>query len=342
MIPFIIIINNNSPGLIQDAIIYQKYIPDSKIIYLEDISNNTASIPEKYYLIFLENLYQMNKKEYFKIFISAKRRYLMVNIDLFNPVNKIYQYINVFICKFKFTQTCIKKMIHENLLNSKALTYYTRHTSMFSNDIDIYNSNIKKDYKLFLHSAGKSPLKNTSLVLETWLNFELPTIYITCYSMCVNLINKNLSDKYDLSIDNLKKHNIIFINEKSDVEFIIELKNKCGIHVCPSMKEGYGHYINECRQVKSICITINGEPFNELISKNTGFLIPYDTAIEHELNKHYDYTFKPIDLANTVKKILNTDIDRLKLMGKLAYRKYLDDTNFLQDKLHNIRQNTKI
>ena len=340
MIPFIILINSESPGLIQDAIIYNKFIANSQIVHINDISNNKIIIPEKYYLILLENLYLMDRKDNFKVFIKAKRRYFMVNIDLFFPRHKLYSFINVFICKFKFTEQCIKKMINENLINSNVLTYFTKHTSIFSKEYNLYNPNIKKDFKLFLHSSGKSPFKNTELIIETWLNYNLPTIYITCYSMCLDLITTQLSNKYDLSIDNLKKHNIIFLKDTLDIDFIIELKNKCGIHLCPSMKEGYGHYINECRQVKSVCITINGEPFTELINEKTGFLLPYNTKIEYHLNKHYDYTFKPIDLAKTVRQIINTPESDLKNMGKKSYKHYLSDLEYLQNKLKTIRKNT--
>ncbi len=340
MIPFIILIGHESPGLIQDAIIYNKYIPNSNIVYLKDITNKNVIIPNKYNLILLENLGFIEKDNHFVIFIKAKKRYFMVNIDLFYPTTKLYSYINVYLCKFKFTEQCIKRMISNNLINPKVLTYYTKHTSILSEDFELYNPKIKKDFKLFLHSAGKSPLKNTSLVIETWLNYNLPPIYITCYSMCLNLILKKLSDKYDLSIDNLKKHNIIFLSNTIDIDLVIELKNKCGIHLCPSMKEGYGHYINECRQVKSVCITIDGKPFTELVNKNTGFLLPYNTKVEHRLNKHYDYTFNPKDLYNTVKNILNTPESDLKNIGKKAYKHYLSDLDYLQEKLRLIRQNT--
>ncbi len=338
MIPFIIFINNDSPGLIQDAIIYQKYIPNSFILNKKDVSSTI--IPSKYYIILLENLNYMQYPANFNIFKNAKRRYFMVNIDLFFINLKLYQYIDVYICKYKFTEKCIHKMVQDNLLSSNIKTYYTKHTSIFSEEFELYNPLIKKDFNLFLHSAGKSPFKNTSLVLETWLNYNLPPIYITCYSLCFNLIYNTLKDKYDLSIDNLKKHNIIFINESIDLNEIIKLKNKCGIHVCPSMKEGYGHYMNECRQVKSVCITIDVEPYNEIINNKCGFLIPYETKMEDKINKHYDYTFNPDILASTVKKIIKTPKKELKRMADIAYNYQLADLDFLKNRLNKIRKYT--
>ena len=47
------------------------------------------------------------------------------------------------------------------------------------------------------------------------------------------------------------------------------------VHVCPSSREGFGHYINEARSVSAVIITVDAPPMNEFVTNATsGILIP--------------------------------------------------------------------
>ena len=154
--------------------------------------------------------------------------------------------------------------------------------------------------------------------------------------MCLNKIKKQLNIN-NVDKHYFKKHNIIFIDYKVNDEKIKYLNNYCGIHLCPSLKEGYGHYINESRITKSVVITVDGKPMNELISNETGYLLPSEITLESKYNYSLCYSFKPIDLYKIINKILKTDELELIKKGELGFYNYLSDTEFFINNIIKVR-----
>lgn len=62
---------------------------------------------------------------------------------------------------------------------------------------------------------------------------------------------------------------------------LAELQLSHGVHICPSEREGFGHYINEARAASALVITTNHPPMNELITAATGVLIPAQHTFSH-------------------------------------------------------------
>lgn len=320
-----IYIDSDSPGLIQDAIIYSTYIKNAQML------SNLKDITEKdYYLLFLERINPIN----IKYLINSKKNIFMVNIDLFISDSPYLKYINLFLCKTKYTEECLRELINKQILKKTNLLY-TNHTSIPDN---LFNPAIKKNYKYFLHSAGKSPFKNTYQIIKTWLNYKLPPIIITCYKSCLGLLVKQLNnDRIKFNLEELKKNNIIFYSDKLNNEKIIYYKNYCGIHICPSKKEGYGHYLNEARIVKAVIITIDGKPMNEFVKNElNGYLIPCKVIEKSKWNLSLKYDFNPVDLYNIITKILKTDIKTLEKMGEMGFNMYLSDSEYFINNINNI------
>eukprot|EP00879_Flechtneria_rotunda_P011561 GHRR01012076.1.p1 GENE.GHRR01012076.1~~GHRR01012076.1.p1 ORF type:complete len:300 (+),score=97.92 GHRR01012076.1:1336-2235(+) len=59
-----------------------------------------------------------------------------------------------------------------------------------------------------------------------------------------------------------------------DAAQLRNLQAAAAMHICPSVREGFGHYLNEARAVGALVLTVNHPPMNELITPQTGFLIP--------------------------------------------------------------------
>lgn len=189
----------------------------------------------------------------------------------------------------------------------------------------------ERDYDSFFLGAGKSPFKNTEGVLNTWYRHEdYPKLYVTCFEGCERYFNKYL--KFPLEdIKNAK--NIIYFDTPLDKEEFTDLKSKIVGNLCPSIAEGYGHYINEARINKSVIITVDGPPMNELVDDSSGILIP---AEEHINEKNFSslFYFEEKELEKAVKRYMSMSKDDKIAMGKRSYQRYIEDTYFFKERMN--------
>jgi hypothetical protein len=187
--------------------------------------------------------------------------------------------------------------------------------------------NIQKTWNMFLHSAGEHHWKQTDAIIKCWNKHpELPIIVITCTDQCY----RNIKDLINRNSKNILLYNYLLPKEK-----FIELKNKIGIHLCPSIVEGFGHYINEARKVKSLVITSDMAPMNELIHSDSGVLIKCNSIGKKK--NGVDLCFiNENDIFNKVKEVINLDIDKKIEMIDLSYKNFLEDTKYFEDKMKEI------
>ena len=80
--------------------------------------------------------------------------------------------------------------------------------------------------------------------------------------------------------------NTKYIETRLSDKDLIELMNQCGIHICTSETEGFGHYINEAKSCQSIVISIDSKPMNELVNDNTA-LLEFHKKIKSNYGKKY-------------------------------------------------------
>jgi glycosyltransferase involved in cell wall biosynthesis len=59
-----------------------------------------------------------------------------------------------------------------------------------------------------------------------------------------------------------------------DAPRLRDMQGSAFMHVCPSVREGFGHYINEGRAVGALVVTTDHPPMNELVQPQTGLLVP--------------------------------------------------------------------
>lgn len=240
------------------------------------------------------------------------------------------QKINYMICKARITFDYCEKLKSNPDNNLKYKCIYTKHTSIVP---PIYRMvNIKRDTKTWLHAAGRSEWKQTDSVLAAWGKHpEWPRLVVTCRERCDS--NEYLQEIYKANpqiktAGNIETHKFLDDLNKSQYQILN--------HICPSIVEGYGHYINEARAYGCFIVTSNYPPMNELVDNESGFLIqcskiqakPKSPDVNlciitpEDIEKSMEYVFEQISIEERTKR------------GQNAFKNYLNDTQFFAQEMN--------
>ncbi len=319
-----IIIPYKSVGLESDATIYKKVIQEINNKYIVKISKDSeiTSLHANDIDIYISNA----NKNWFK---HGKTKLFMVNHELFYQNDKDYdeiKEIDIAMCRTTIGHEWALKI--KNKHDFKYNIIETKFTTFFP------TKDVTKYWNLLLHSAGEHHWKQTDAIIKTWQNHpELPLLVITCTNQCLRNIEPILKKGgYPKNIHLHKK-----LMEYDD---FVTIKNKAGIHLCPSIIEGYGHYINEARKLKSFVITTNYAPMNELIDSSCGLLINC-SSFGTKKNGTTLCIINENQIYEAVNKALNISIDDRKHMVELAYKKFLDDTKKFTNSMKEILESVK-
>ena len=181
---------------------------------------------------------------------------------------------------------------------------------------DCYNSTIPKNFKSPMHLAGASIQKGTDEVVRLWINNPLfPTLF---------LIRHKGKSGYPPA-ENLK-----LIYEYLSEKDLNGYQNKCGLHICPSETEGFGHYLVEALSCENVIVTTDAPPMNELVTDKR-CLVPYkQTASWNYATK---YLVDPIKFDAIVSNLLFLSEDELKEIGRKNREFYLQNDQFFKKKI---------
>jgi Glycosyltransferase len=139
---------------------------------------------------------------------------------------------------------------------------------------DRYRPEVRRERRFF-HLAGKSTMKGTDRLLRLWAQRpDWPTLTVIqhgrdAHAPAIQAANIDRRDGY-LSEDEL-----------------LEQQNACMFHVCPSLSEGWGHYIVEALSVGAVVLTVAAPPMDELVGSERGLLVPYERVGEQRLTSTY-------------------------------------------------------
>jgi len=182
-------------------------------------------------------------------------------------------------------------------------TYFLGFTS-----VDAFIPCVKKNFNRFLHLGGGSHQKGTSIIDAAWtLNPHFPhlTVISFVHPPVYNVPNICWRDSY-LPLKQLR-----------------QLQNECGIHLCLSETEGYGHYLMEAMSLEAVVLTTNAPPMNEFID-DPRCLVAYESIARQQMAINY-YVSRQ-DLVSQVKKLLYLSDWELKAIGKANRACYLKKT----------------
>ena len=148
---------------------------------------------------------------------------------------------------------------------------------------DLNDQKIPRRQNAILHLAGRSTLKGTETVLQLWENHpEWPTLTLLQHK------------------DNAPEQapdNVHLISDYLSDEDIIKLVNEHPIHLCPSLSEGWGHYIVEAMSCGALVITTDGPPMNELVRPDRGVLVNAPKTEARHLGTNFIVTPSAIESA---------------------------------------------
>jgi glycosyltransferase involved in cell wall biosynthesis len=301
---------NVSLGLWNDALLLEQHMPNSKVsvvdffrlpylefefatLYLETLDGFTE-VPQRPHL----TLYMPNHE-----FLKSQ------------DLEKI-EYVDYVLCK---TELCLQ--IFTLLKERRSLQMIVLFTSFTSMD-QKQSSSILKDFSRFLHLAGKSFLKQTDVVLETWLSHpEWPHITVLCYRDCMKLLEENHVDLGKVN----KASNIYLIAERISNTDVVQLMNSIGIHLCPSSVESFGHYANEARSVASLVVATLATPLCEFfVDGENGIGIKARVQKKFNVNGYEaeTYSIDKVDLEVAIQKVLGMPLEERVHIGGEGRRQF--------------------
>lgn len=160
------------------------------------------------------------------------------------------------------------------------------------------------DYSRFFHLAGRSTLKGTATLLAAWSRHpEWPQL--------------TLVQAPENAPANVPK-NVRLITEFIPDNELCRMQNRHGIHLCPSLSEGWGHYIVEAMSCSAVVVTTDGPPMNELVTADRGVCVPWHNSAPRHLGTNWHVSVEAIEAAvESVIAMTNTEKMRL---GRAARR----------------------
>ncbi len=178
---------------------------------------------------------------------------------------------------------------------------------------DRCDASIEKDWSRFFHLAGGSTVKGSEDILDLWARHpQWPELV---------LVQKARNAPAHVPDNVALKSGFL---EESELN---RLQNACGIHICPSRTEGWGHHIVEGMSCGALVLTTDAPPMNEHISEECGLVISYTRSEPRHLGT--SYYVDPQALEAAIERVLAMPDRQRDELGRNARHRYLQiDADF--------------
>lgn len=225
-------------------------------------------------------------------FPHARLNWFVPNPEWYCHDLNLLESIDLILCRTKETERIFKNLNRD--------TFFLGFTSK-----DCFQSEVKKDFNLFIHLAGGSDQKGTPAILDVWNRNKQ-------YSPLTIIKRTGLPSS--------NQANLIMIPYRISQRSLAYLQNRCGIHLCLSETEGFGHYILEAMSAGSVVITTDAPPMNEFIS-DPRCLVPYHHSAPQRLS--INYYIDSHRLENSINYLTTLPEEELEFIGINNRKLYL-------------------
>ena len=260
------------------------------------------------------------------LFESGARNYWMPNAEQISKDQEKY---------FGLSDRILAKTIQtfsviKSYLTEKKISTYVQLASHSSPD-PIFQTDIspERDFNSFYHGYGASGLKSTRELVHCWNRHpEWPHLIV---------IGNNAEFH---GITNDTQENLEIIGNPIGIDELRQLQWKNGLHIAPSSREGFGHYINEARAMGALTITTNFGPMNEFVDERSGVLLDYASikSEDYQLLYPVQVSVTENNICGGIEKVLKIPIDDRKRMGDYGRLQYEDDFQKMKLSMHTIKR----
>ena len=162
---------------------------------------------------------------------------------------------------------------------------------------------VDPDYDRFIHLGG-SWRKGTDAVLEVWERHpEWPPLTV-------------VRRDRPRDVPRPQPPNIERIREFLPIEQLRQLQNACGVHLCPSPSEGWGHRIVEAMSCRALVVATDAPPMNELVTDERGTLVPWARRQPRRMGT--DFFVDRDALERSIAALLSTPVAERRRRGAAA------------------------
>lgn len=178
------------------------------------------------------------------------------------------------------------------------------HTGFTSEDR--YDPSVSKNWLRFFHMAGGNTLKGTEALIDLWARHpEWPELA--------------LRQKPEDAPRTLPANVTLYADYMADAE-LRALQNACGIHLCPSQSEGWGHHIVEALSTGAVTLTTDAPPMNELVTTDCGVLVAANGSEPRHLGRRF--FVDPAALEHAVQELIDMPAGDKARLGDAARARF--------------------